>query len=207
METFIHPLTPAPRTAVLEDGPVRRGLWQLGSIRTIPCDPGIRWLERLERFRPHCVAASPNRLLLLTDLKRSGHVGLQSLRHSLVMQFQIGEAWIAEDEREQLWSAFQVPVYEQLCDRAGQVLTFECEARHGMHIGDNQTWVVDRDARLWFAGGQTVINRRRVVHEPTGLYGRVELEGCPCGRPGPRLKVYGSELFWPMPSQALRMVS
>jgi hypothetical protein len=201
---FFHPMTPAPRTAILEDWSMRTGIWQMGSIRTISCGSGIDWLERLERFEPESIAASPNRLLLLADLKRSGRMALPSVRHSLVMQFELGEAWITDEEREELWQAFQVPVFEQLCDHRGQVLAHECEARDGLHIGSAQTWIVDLEARLWHAAGRNVINRNRVAPTSTGLHGRVVLDGCACGQPGPRLKIFGSDTPWP---KELRLVS
>ena len=185
---------------------MRTGIWQMGSVRTISCSKGTAWLDRLEQFAPESIAASPNRLLLLADLKRAGKLSLPSVRHSLVMQFELGESWITEEEREDLWSVFQVPVFEQICDHRGRLLVHECEARQGMHIGEGQTWMVDRQARLWHAAGQNVINRMRNVPQPTGLYGAVVLEGCPCGQPGPRLKVYGSELVLPS-QQPLRLVS
>ena len=204
--SFLHPISPAPRTAILEDWPMRTGIWQMGGIRTISCGPGIDWLERLERFEPESIAASPNRLLLLADLKRTNRLALPSVRHSLVMQFELGEAWITEEEREELWEVFQVPVFEQLCDHRGQLIAHECEARQGLHIGEGQTWVVDLEARLWHASGRNVINRNRIVPQSTGLYGSVVLEGCPCGEAGPRLKVFGSELPWAK-TEAVRLAS
>ena len=204
--TFFHPVSPAPRTALLEDWSMRSGIWQMAGVRTISCGSGAEWLERLERFQPESIAASPNRLLLLADLKRSGRLALPSVRHSLIMQFELGEAWITEEEREQLWEVFQVPLFEQLCDHRGRVLAHECEARQGLHIGDGQTWIVDLHARLWHAAGQNVINRSRIVPEATGLYGKVTLEGCPCGQAGPRLKVFGSQMPWVM-ERELRLVS
>ena len=204
--TFLHPITPAPRTAILEDWSMRTGIWQMGSVRTISCSSGIEWLDRLERFGPESIAASPNRLLLLADLKRASKLALPSVRHSLIMQLELGEAWITDEEREELWDAFQVPVFDQLCDHRGHLLAHECEARQGLHIGEGQTWIVDLEARLWHASGQNVINRNKIVPEATGLYGSVILDGCPCGQPGPRLKVHGSELPWPM-QQPLRLVS
>jgi hypothetical protein len=203
---FLHPITPSPRTAILEDGSMRTGIWQMGSVRTISCGAGIEWLERLERFQPESIAASPNRLLLLADLKRAGRLTLPSVRHSLVMQFELGEAWIEEEEREELWQAFQVPVFEQLCNRHGHLLAHECEARDGLHIGDGQTWIVDLEGCLWHASGQNVINRSKIVPQWSGLQGRVILDGCACGQPGPRLRIYGSEVPWAM-SQDLRLVS
>ncbi len=203
---FLHPISPAPRTAILEDWSMRTGIWQMGGVRTISCGTGVDWLERLERFQPQSIAASPNRLLLLADLKRAAKLALPSVRHSLVMQFELGESWIADEEREELWEVFQVPVFEQLCDHRGRLLAHECEARQGLHIGDGQTWIVDLQARLWHSQGRNVINRNKVAPEATGLYGSVLLEGCPCGQPGPRLKVHGSELPWPK-RQELRLVS
>jgi len=206
MATFQHPVTPAPRTAILEDWSMRTGIWQMGEVRTISCGSGIDWIERLERFQPECIAASPNRLMLLADLKRAQQLALPSVRHSLIMQFELGEAWISEEEREELWEVFQIPVFEQLCDHRGRAVAHECEAREGLHIGEGQTWIVDKDARLWHASGQNVINRNKIQPRFTGLYGRVILDGCPCGQPGPRLKIYGSEFPWPV-QQPLRLVS
>lgn len=185
---------------------MRTGIWQMGTVRTISCTTGIEWLERLERFEPESIAASPNRLLLLADLKRAKKLALPSVRHSLVMQFELGEAWITDEERQELWDVFQVPVFEQICDRRGRRVAHECEARQGLHIEDGQTWIVDLQARLWHAAGQNVINHNKIVPESTGLYGCVMLEGCPCGQPGPRLKVYGSEVPWPK-QESLRLVS
>lgn len=178
----------------------------MGAVRTISCGSGADWLERLERFQPESICASPNRLLLLADLKRTKKLALPSVRHSLIMQFELGEAWITEEERDELWQVFQVPVFEQMCDHRGHLVAHECEARQGLHIGDGQTWIVDTQARLWHASGQTVLNRSRVIPQSTGLYGRVILDGCPCGKPGPRLKIYGSELPWPM-QVPMRLVS
>ena len=185
---------------------MRTGIWQMGTVRTISCTTGIEWLERLERFEPESIAASPNRLLLLADLKRAKKLALPSVRHSLVMQFELGEAWITDEERQELWDVFQVPVFEQICDRRGRRVAHECEARQGLHIEDGQTWIVDLQARLWHASGQNVMNRSKIVPESTGLYGCVVLEGCPCGQPGPRLRVYGSEVPWPK-QESLRLVS
>ena len=203
---FLHPIFPAPRTAILEDGSLRTGIWQMGTVRTISCGVSVDWLNRLERFEPESIAASPNRLLLLADLKRANKLALPSVRHSLVMQFELGESWLTDEEREELWEVFQIPIFEQLCDHRGRLLAHECEARQGLHIGEGQTWIVDLQARLWHASGQNVINRNKIVPQATGLYGSVVLEGCPCGQPGPRLKVYESELPWPK-QQELRMVS
>lgn len=178
----------------------------MGNTRTICCDSGIEWLERLERFAPESIAASPNRLLLLADLRRDGILSLPSLRHSLVMQFELGESWITTEELDDLWDVFQLPVYEQICSADGELLAWECEARSGLHITEGQAWMVDRSARLWHSQPRPVYDSRPNPPVLTGLYGRIELEGCACTRPGPRLFVYGSELPWKKP-QVLRKVS
>ena len=41
---------------------------------------------------------------------------------------------LTRSPRDWLWHRFGLPVYEQLRDRAGHLLAFECPAHRGLHI-------------------------------------------------------------------------
>lgn len=43
-------------------------------------------------------------------------------------------ALLSEDEREQLWRLYEVPVFEQVVGAGGQLLAAECEAHDGLHL-------------------------------------------------------------------------
>ena len=45
-----------------------------------------------------------------------------------------GEAQLTGEERERLWRAFRVPIFEQIIGPRGKLLAAECEAHDGLHI-------------------------------------------------------------------------
>jgi hypothetical protein len=71
------------------------------------------------------------------------------------------DPFLPRSERDALWNMFEVPVYALLLDGDGQMIGYECEAQHGLHIVD--------------------------TYRPGLLFGRIESATCECGRPGPRL--------------------
>lgn len=67
---------------------------------------------------------------------------------------------VSGEVRDWLWNRFQVPCFEQLLDRSGQVVAEECEVHCGLHV----------------------LNTRAV----TGMLTSAE---CDCGRSEPRLQI------------------
>jgi hypothetical protein len=45
-----------------------------------------------------------------------------------------GEPRLNDTDRDRLWRAFRVPIFEQIVGRAGELLAAECEAHDGLHI-------------------------------------------------------------------------
>lgn len=41
---------------------------------------------------------------------------------------------LTEEQRDRLWTLFQVPVYAMLLDEDNRVVGFECEAQNGFHV-------------------------------------------------------------------------
>jgi hypothetical protein len=83
-----------------------------------------------------------------------------SLTHAVIALESRGDPLLSAAERAWLWRAFRVPAFEQIIEPDGELLAWECEAHHGLHI---------EIAGLNWDG-----------------YG-VELSPCGCGRNTPRL--------------------
>jgi hypothetical protein len=45
-----------------------------------------------------------------------------------------GEPRLSETDRDILWAAFRVPVFEQVIGKSGKRLAAECEAHDGLHV-------------------------------------------------------------------------
>lgn len=140
---FRHPLDPAPRTAVLAPGFAQNGL-----IRVFPRG----WSDETRRFQPTSIAG---RIDVLRALARSP----VDLRHA-VIAFTDLKTRLRECDREFLWQAFGVPVFEQCLDTRNKLLAGECEAHEGLHL-----WGI----------------------LPTDDDGAVEHAPCACGNSLPRL--------------------
>jgi hypothetical protein len=54
--------------------------------------------------------------------------------HAVIVISRPGEPRCTEADRDRLWRAFQVPVFEQIVGWAGELLAAECEAHDGLHI-------------------------------------------------------------------------
>jgi hypothetical protein len=116
---FLHPISPDTRTAVLS-----RGFRSAGNVRVFP----EGWSKDVEEFQPATIAGSKDQLASLM-LKR-----IPSLTHALICVSRSGDKRITEAERERLWRAFGVPLFEQVVDGSGHLLAGECEAHDGLHV-------------------------------------------------------------------------
>ena len=150
--SFPYPVSPEPRTAVL-----LHGFRPSGNIRVFPQG----WCKEAAVFQPAAIAGSKEQLTALLDSPPS------SVTHALIRLLRPSENLTTEAERAQFWRVFGVPLFEQIVDRAGRVIAWECEAHDGLHV-DPHVFALDE----------------------------IELEGytldvspCGCGRKTPRLRV------------------
>jgi hypothetical protein len=115
---FLYPIQPAPRTAVLLPGfrsqaPIR--VFEQG------------WNDQARAFSPQAVAGTLAQLDgLIAERPR--------LTHAIIVLRFSDDAPLSEPDRERLWSAFRVPVFEQIVDAHGGTLAAECEAHNGLHL-------------------------------------------------------------------------
>jgi hypothetical protein len=154
---FYYPIETIPRTAVLVPC-FRSG----GSIRVFRGG----WGDEVRRFAPEAVAATSAQLEALT------RTGIPSLRHAVIVLTHQGDGWLTEAGRERFWSAFRVPIFEQIIGHRGELLATDCEAHGGLHIESSKLPIdkKDLDASLCACGRKTP---RLVSSQQTELVDRV----------------------------------
>ena len=155
---FVYPVPPAPLTAILMP-------WF--SLRT-RSRGGVRvfedgWNAEAAAYRPEAIAATWPQIEALLASK------IESLTHAVIVLARAkdplrNDTLLTLAQREQLWRAFRVPVFEQIIGERGSLLAAECEAHAGLHIESPKL-------------------------EVAGL--SVESGPCGCGRTSPRIILEG----------------
>lgn len=125
-------------------------------------------LEELCALAPEAIAAPLQRALDLADARIKGLVDLSSLSFAVVVLTDVSGAPLEQRQRDLLWRAFRVPVFEQLRNWDGAVIARECETHNGLHL------IAGTDARI--EQGELWVDGRR-----TGLAGSITQEHCECG--------------------------
>jgi hypothetical protein len=115
---LVYPIPPAPPTAILVDG-----FRSSGNLRVF--EDG--WNAEALAFAPAAIAASPAQLVALRALP------IPSVRNALIALVRPGDR-LSDEDRERLWWAFRVPVFEQRIAEDCHLLASECEAHDGLHI-------------------------------------------------------------------------
>jgi len=115
---FVHPSTPAPRTAILT-----AGFRETKLVRIFPRGGS----ERIRRFQPGSIAGPLEQLRILAS-------DSWPLEQALVVFTYSGSFGLAPQDRESLWKAFSVPVFEQYLGPGNKLLAAECDAHSGLHV-------------------------------------------------------------------------
>jgi hypothetical protein len=116
--SFLCPISPPPRTAVLLPG-----FRSQAQIRVFAGG----WSEQAEKFAPESIAATLPQLVALAS------AGIP-LTHSIIVLERAGDPHVSPQDRDRLWQAFEVPLFEQMIGPECELLAFECEAHDGLHI-------------------------------------------------------------------------
>jgi hypothetical protein len=151
-QQFCFPLPVAARIALLE-----------ANFRT---DRNIRAfaigdLPSLRAWAPEALVLPLDLALSLADQKRRGLFDLPGLNTAIVVLTSIDDSPLAGHHRDLLWSAFGVPVFEQLRAPDGTVVARECEVHDGLHFEPD---------------------------ELPSLSGEIVTDMCACGSEKPRLR-------------------
>jgi hypothetical protein len=144
---FVYPIPPAPPTAVLVP-------WfhVQGAVRVF----ARGWDVEAASYGPSAIAGTWLQLEPLLAHK------IDSLTHALIVLVRSEESLLTLEQRERLWKAFRVPIFEQFVGKHGALLAAECEAHTGLHI-------------------------ERPNSKFTGC--TIETTTCGCGRTTPRIRV------------------
>ena len=115
--SFVHPLDPAPRTAILVPG-----FQATRNIRIFPQG----WDDAARKFAPASVAGTFDQLIALTgeDVQ---------LTHALICLSWYREDFLSASQRSFFWNAFGVPVFEQYLGPGNVLWAFECDAHAALH--------------------------------------------------------------------------
>ena len=116
--TFIHPMNPTPRTAILASG-----FRQTKLVRVFPSG----WSADAERFQPTSIAGAAEQIRRLVDLKLN-------LRHAVIVFTWEGGSGLSDDDRDLFWASFGVPIFEQRLGTGNELLAMECDAHQGLHV-------------------------------------------------------------------------
>ena len=150
-DPFVYPVHPAPRTAVLVPW-FHESVLTNRPLRIFPHG----WSADAAAFAPAAIAGT------LEQLKALAGDGTLLLTHSIIILWQPEQQRMTDTDRENLWSDYRVPVFEQVIGKSGKLLAAECEAHHGLHV----------------------------CSPALPLHGEpVDDSPCPCGRKTPRIGV------------------
>lgn len=172
-ERLYYPLGEAPRTAVVGR--------QVGETRRVRCFPGLQ-AEELRAFAPQSLAATLD-ALRAAAADAPGH---GPLRNAVIVFTGILEGPLTPEDGDHFWRRYQVPVFEQFLGIDGELLAWECEVHHGLHVRSDAAYFEccepDRLV-VSFLGNP----RLPLLRLETGMTGRLIAESCPCGDASPRL--------------------
>jgi len=130
-------------------------------------------------YAPEALALPQASALSLADRKLRGLIDLPSLRLAIVVLSSLesgaGERFSSRD-RDVLWSAFGLPVFEQLRGWNGRVVARECEVHDGLHF-DAASVIAEAHRGELFVSGL-----------PAGFGAEIAAGQCECGLETPRLR-------------------
>jgi hypothetical protein len=103
-------------------------MWKRSSPIRHPLFPELKPTAALGAKGSHHVLAGT-----FHHLVEAGLHGVSAARAVFLVR-NSGCPWVADSEREMLWRLFEVPVLGLLVNDRHEVLAYECEAQHGMHL-------------------------------------------------------------------------
>ncbi len=177
LQRLRYPTNQEIRTAVL--GP---RLAENNSVRMFDRD----WLEQVRNFRPQAVAAPVGVLMRLAATAGGPARGLPVMTHAVVAFTGPEHGTLSDNERNTLWSAFEVPVFEQCIGADGSLLAWECEAHDGLHTVEENV-IVEQGPHSELILTSLTDRRHPAIRLSTSLAAKLQTDTCECGQPGPRL--------------------
>lgn len=171
------PLATSGRTAVLSSG-----IEESEMMRSF----NHLQMDELEGFEPELLAGPIHRLQALAEATLQGRFKLESLRCAVVAFTGLKHGCMTTADRELLWRAFHVPVFEQFRGFSQELLAYECDAHEGLHIKtDNAIFEASHDSELLLTC--LACREYTLLRIGTEMSGRIVQTPCGCGDSSPRL--------------------
>lgn len=152
---------------------------------------GVREFERTAFGRLHLsktkmLAATPSVLRRICAAIEARLLTLPQLCEAVIVMEGIEEGTLHAGERDLLWRALGVPVFEQWLGLDGELLAWECAAHCGLHFNSEK-------AELEVVDGELVVTSWNALRTPvlrmgTGWTAEIERLPCACGDARPLLR-------------------
>jgi len=177
-QAFHSPLEHTPKTAVLMSG-----FEQTSSVKPISQN---NWAQGLRRFGASALAAPISVLREIAATIDRGQQEAGSLKHFVVSFTGGHQGEMRDEDREQFWRVFQVPVFEQRVGFDGRVVAYECEAHDGLHVmPEGAAFEETAEAELLMTSLTDL--RYPTLRVGTRIARSIEHECCGCGNAAARL--------------------
>jgi hypothetical protein len=126
-------------------------------------------LAAMEAFAPESIVLPLSTALSYAMQRLAGASFLPSLRCAIVVLSSLSTPGgpMTDDNRDLLWRAFGLPVFEQFLGEDGRVVASECEVHDGLHMNEAGT---------------------PIAGEPAGYSAEIVTGHCYCGLETPRLR-------------------
>ncbi len=170
-QAFAAPLPLPARTAALE-----AGFSPDAKIRAFTSDD----IGPLVDYEPEALIVPLLLALALADQRRKPAVS-----NWMVVLTSLSGVPFEQRHRDQLWRAFEVPVFEQLRGWDGTVIARECEVHDGLHVDENNAILEVHENELITTQLTTV--EHPILRARTGLTAELLNHHCECGAETPRL--------------------
>ena len=130
----------------------------------------------LEEYAPEALALPLESALSLAERKLDGSLDLPNLKLAIVVLTSLDAENFPTQDRDLLWSAFGLPLFEQLRGWDGRVMARECEVHDGLHFDANAIVAEVRHEELVVEG------------RSASLRAEITTGQCDCGLETPRLR-------------------
>ena len=105
--------------------------------------------------------------------------------HAIAVFCGIDAGVLTDEQHEDLWEKYQVPVFQQLLGTDGRVVAAECEVHAGLHIrADAAVFECVEDELVMTS---LTDEQSPALRMQSGLFGSIDRETCECGRVDPRI--------------------
>ena len=141
---------------------------------------------RLHLSDTRMLAATPTVLRRICAAIEARLLALPQLCEAVVVLEGIEDGILHAGERDLLWRALGVPVFEQWLGLDGELLGWECGAHRGLHFNSQKAALEEIDGELVITSWTAL--RTPVLRMGTGLAAEIDQRVCPCGDARPLLR-------------------